>query len=105
MKKYRLKIDSPWGKKGDVKLTDDDGYLYHAVRINDYSPTPCIIKFSPERYEDLFEKVIEPTDEEFLRHWLFKNDISDKESYDSYLVLAKALIQHGFDVKKLRGES
>lgn len=117
MKKYRLKVDSPWGKKGDIANLNKNGVMYYGQNTN-VKPYPIIICFTPDNFPEIFEEVIEPSDEEWLAkwchdHWLIKwpdypyveyknKNIEFKNQWER---LANALIQHGFDVKKLRGES
>lgn len=112
MKKYRLKVDSPWGKKGRiVTVKDVEGGQVLTADVRGWW-------VDVELYPDIFEEVIQQSDEAWLaewchEHWLirwpgypyveYKNkNIEFKNQWER---LAKALIQHGFDVKKLRGDS
>lgn len=63
MKKYRLKIDTPWASKGDLfkKL---GSYWFCADRHS------CPSFQSPEKYQELFEPIEEKSDEEIVADWL-----------------------------------
>lgn len=96
MKKYRLKVGSPWGKKGKVvKLPNELSILENGI----------VFRRSPDEFPEIFELVIEPSDEEWLAEWLSKEEFQELRWFDTRLRLAKSLIKHGFDIKKLRGES
>ena len=114
MKKYCLKVDSPWGKKGCLVTANTT----FGPRIRTDEALGLRGFIAPEKYPEIFEEVIEQIDEEWLAkwchdHWLIKwpdypyveyknKNIEFKNQWER---LANALIQHGFDVKKLRGES
>jgi len=97
MKRYKLKVDSPWGKKGDVFEANTGGVLVILGALYD-----------PDRYPDLFEEIV-LTDEEFLANWLYQRQAEfvftgDKTEFVSTYncFLSNRLIANGFDVKKLR---
>jgi len=99
MKKYRLKVNSPWGKKGDIANLNENGVMYYGQNTN-VKPYPIISGFTPDNFPEIFEELIEPSDEEWFCEQL-KNHIASF----GYKSLAISLITNGFDVKKLRGES
>lgn len=101
MKKYRLKVDSPWGKKGSVVNSDDSGAVFCPISFVDGNNYPFFI--NPSRYQDIFEEVIEPTDEEIIEKWFIRNFHDISVNSKQWNKVAKALIQHGFNAKKLRG--
>lgn len=59
MKKYRFKIDTPWGKRGDE--------IHHLGK-----PVMGPMWFSPERYSALFEEVPELDPVEKVGKWLYE---------------------------------
>jgi len=110
MKKYRIKVDSPWGKKNSlIEVKDCPGFRI----ISGHDILGGFVE--PDKYPDIFEEVIELSDEQWLAEWCHDNwlikwhnyfypDYKDKnkEFKHQWERLAKALIHHGFDVKKLR---
>lgn len=59
MKKWRCKIDTPWGKKGDVV-----GNRCWHDSIGSCMP------INPAEFPDLFEQVEEKTDEDLFAEWV-----------------------------------
>jgi len=57
MKRYRLKLDSPWGKKGKIiEVVECQGF----TMINNID---CVGGFAePDKYPELLELVIEPSE-------------------------------------------
>lgn len=97
MKKYRIKVDSPWGKKNSlIEVKDCPGFRI----ISGHDILGGFVE--PDKYPDIFEEVIEPSDEVWLAGWLLKVWISPDGDQGAWKTLSQALIQHGFDVKKLR---
>jgi len=101
MKKYRLKVDSPWGNKGDIY---NESHVIIA-NVGGGPPTGIWQTVACNKLSDIFQEVIEQSDEEIVERWLIRNFHDISISTQQWKKVAKALIQHGFDVKKLRGES
>lgn len=103
MKRYKLKVDSPWGKKGDIANLNENGVMYYGQNTN-VKPYPIISGFTPDNFPDIFEEIIEPSDEEWLSEWLL-GIVRRSGLYDIYTNISSELIANGFDVKKLREKS
>lgn len=112
MKKFRLKVDSPWGNKGDIY---NESHVIIA-NVGGGPPTGIWQTVACNKLSDIFEEVIEQSDEEWLAYWCFRQLLKSRgdepcweayldNNYTDYIFLAKKLIDNGFDVKKLRGES
>lgn len=101
MKRYKLKVDSPWGKKGD-ELNNKVIYLYSFE--DDSSTLNAIGTIDPSKYSEIFEEIQEQSDEEWLSEWLL-GIVRRSGLYDIYTNISSELIANGFDVKKLREKS
>jgi len=108
MKKYKLLIDSPWGKSGKMVNLSEDGCLYYGD-VPPGCPGYILGKFTPDRFPQIFEEIKEPSDEEVLAEKILTLQLSYKS--DATLlntgtlfskVLARYLLSKGFDVSKLR---
>lgn len=98
MKTYRLKVDSPWGDKGEFYNES------HVIIANcGGGPSTQIWQsIACKKLPDIFEEVIEQSDEGWLAGWLLKVWTSRDSDHGALKTLSQSLIQHGFDVKKLR---
>lgn len=104
MKKYRCKVDTPWGKKGYFL---PDGFIKSYDEIG--CQNDC---FHPKHYPDLFEPIEEKSDVEKLADWCSKiwhanscsDGSTDKNGNCCWTSLAQTIIAKGFDVSKLEEE-
>ncbi len=95
MKKYRFKIDTPWGKKGDEIPRDPDGmcsrFCTHIARDSEY-----------ELFPEIFEPIEEKTPEQKIIKWMCNNVLSINGSPRFISeIAARELIAAGLDPDKL----
>jgi len=118
MKRYKLKVDSPWGKKGEIFSWYIEYFIYEQNKQTG-SYIKSIKTLHPEDYPDIFEEIQEQSDEEWLAEYIYNNLFPRIEDAPTnpckwvditmfqykYISLAKSLINNGSDVKKLRGKN
>lgn len=90
-KKYRFKIDTPQGLKGDIiAVPIREGLNYFNLRCELH------ICHSPEAYPDIFEEVIEKNSIEIVVSWLRGSNVM------TYSEIAQKLLSAGLDPEKLK---
>lgn len=105
MKKWKLKLSLPftgWDKDSILINMGDTQY-----KTNNPNSACLYLTDLPSDYPDIFELIPDQTDEEFLAGWLDKEirPILSEGDFNFKFKLACILIEHGFDVNKLRSES
>ncbi len=90
-KKYRLLVDSPWGKKGEMFMPFD---YYDVTRVS---------KTGPEDYPQIFEPIVEIDPVDVVAKKIHARVYGcNCYTWDTWTRLAKGLIAAGLDVEKLK---
>lgn len=97
MKKFKILIDCPWGKAGDI-INDTSDLIGFQVGVDSCYDW----RFHPSTYHQLFQEIEEVSDEEWLIQWLILNFSSISTNSHQWRPVAKTFILFGFDVNKLR---
>lgn len=112
MKQWKLLVDCPWGKEGKIIPYYSFGMITMCDEIAIRAQDTADILFRPQDYPSIFQLVPEKTDEDKLERWLYQNAQNcwgDDVAYNNIMQpnlnrIAKALIEKGFDVEKIKGE-
>mgnify|MGYP001591576147 CR=1 FL=1 len=93
MTRYKFRIDTPWGKKGEIAMHP----TYSFGESNEYAPV------SMEHFPDLFEIIPEPDPVEKVANFLAEKDREwhSEQRHWNYENLARLLIDAGLDPEKL----
>ena len=102
MKQYRLKMSTPWANEGAIYDADGRRVGQDGIYPGYGRETWCNSK--PEKWPEYFEKV--KSDEPVLIDFLVKNAANfSGDSNNIYQRMARALIEKGFDVNRIRDEA
>ena len=102
-KKWRLKVDTPWGEKGSIFRESMPNWWTsgHRMRMG----VDNGFDLNPAMFPHLFEPVKEKSDVERVVDWLLKNKLPVLGHIEPLTyILAEKLLAAGVSVDKLEGK-